>query len=368
MKVVLAGGGTFGHVGPLLATAAELRRRRPDVALQVVGTAEGLEARMVPAAGLELAVIPKAPFPRRLGREAARFPARWVRAMRLVNALIRDFRPDVVVGFGGYVCPPAYRAAVSAGVPVVVHEANARPGLANRWGAKHAAAVGVAFAGTPLPHARLVGMPLRRELAHLNRAAAAPAARQHFGLELGRPTLLVAGGSLGALRLNRAIVGVAGELLDAGAQVLHLAGRGKGDEVRAAVEQAARPDGRSSGGGRYVVLDYLEQMELALAAADLAVQRAGAASVAELACAALPAVLVPLGIGNGEQRLNAAPLVDAAAAVLVPDDALAAWAPGKLVELLTSPERLAAMSSAASSVAIRDGAERLVDMIEEVVC
>ncbi|MDR2254147.1 MAG: UDP-N-acetylglucosamine--N-acetylmuramyl-(pentapeptide) pyrophosphoryl-undecaprenol N-acetylglucosamine transferase [Bifidobacteriaceae bacterium] len=358
MRLILAGGGTFGHVGPLLATAAELRRRQPDVELRVVGTREGLEAAMAPAAGLELVTIPKAPFPRRIDGAALRFPARWRRARRLVRALISDFAPDAVVGFGGYVSPPVYRAAAAARIPVVVHEANARPGLANRWGARRAAAVAVAFPGTPLPGAQLVGMPMRRAVAQLNRAEACPAARRELGLDPDRPTLLVAGGSLGAVRLNQAMSLVASELIAAGAQVLHLAGRGKADELRAALA-GVDPE-------RYRVVEYLERMELALAAADLAVQRAGAATVAELACAALPAVLVPLAVGNGEQRLNAAGLVGAGGAVLVENDEFARWAPGNLAALLTARDRLARMSEAAATQAIRDGAERLADLIEAV--
>ncbi|MDR0592266.1 MAG: UDP-N-acetylglucosamine--N-acetylmuramyl-(pentapeptide) pyrophosphoryl-undecaprenol N-acetylglucosamine transferase [Bifidobacteriaceae bacterium] len=361
MRLVLAGGGTFGHVGPLLATAGELRRRHPDLDLRVIGTVEGLEARLVPQAGLELVVIPRAPLPRRPGAYALRFPRLWRRAVVSARRLLEDFAPDAVVGFGGYVATPVYRAAAQVGVPIVVHEANARPGLANRWGARRAAAVGVAFAAADLPGARLVGMPLRPALARLDRASARPAACASLGLDPDRPTLLVAGGSLGALNLNRAVVAAAPALLVGGAQVLHLAGRGKAGPVRAAVAGLDQSE-------RYHVLEYLERMELALAAADLAVERAGAGSVHELACAALPSVLVPLAIGNGEQRLNAAELVAAGGAVLVEDSALASWVgQGNLADLLFDPARRATMAAAAASVAIPDGAERLADLIEAVV-
>jgi UDP-N-acetylglucosamine:LPS N-acetylglucosamine transferase len=277
------------------------------------------------------------------------------------DALLKDFKPDGVVGFGGYVSPPVYWAAFRNKVAVVVHEANARPGLANRWGARRAAAVGVALAGTPLPNARLVGMPLRPGLARLDRAGSRAQARRQLGLDPVKPTLLVAGGSLGALNLNQAAAAVASELIGAGAQVLHLTGRGKSQAVRLGLGSL-----NASQTASYHIMEYLESMELALAAADLALQRAGAATVAELACAGLPAVLVPLRIGNGEQRHNAAGLVKAGAAVLVTDDEIGHWVTGNLAELLTSPDRLAAMSQAASSIAIRDGAERLVDLIEEV--
>ncbi|MDR1441496.1 MAG: UDP-N-acetylglucosamine--N-acetylmuramyl-(pentapeptide) pyrophosphoryl-undecaprenol N-acetylglucosamine transferase [Bifidobacteriaceae bacterium] len=360
MRLILAGGGTFGHVGPLLATAKELRRRDLDAQLRAVGTAEGLEAELVPAAGLELVIIPKVPLPRRPGGYAVRFPGLWMRAVASLRDLLAEFEPDAVVGFGGYVATPVYRVAAKAGLPIIVHEANARPGLANRWGAARAAAVGVAFARTELPGAKLVGMPLRSELARLDRDVSRPRARESLGLEPDRPTLLVSGGSLGAANLNQAIVAVAGPLLAAGAQVLHLTGRGKAAPVARAVRGI-------DGAERFHVLEYLEEMEMALAAADLAVQRAGAGAVSELACVGLPSVLVPLPVGNGEQRLNAVDLVEAGGAVLVQDGDFADWAAKNLVDLLTNPERLALMAEAARSVGIPDGAERLADMIEQAV-
>jgi UDP-N-acetylglucosamine--N-acetylmuramyl-(pentapeptide) pyrophosphoryl-undecaprenol N-acetylglucosamine transferase len=359
VRLILAGGGTTGHVGPLLATAAELQRRDPSVELRVVGTAEGIETRLVPAAGLELVTIPKVPFPRRPDGAALRFPARFRAAKAQVSALLAEFRPAGVVGFGGYASPPVYLAAAKAGVPVVVHEANAKPGLANRLGARRAAAVGVTFPQTQLPRAELTGMPLRRAIADLDRPTQRAAARAELGLAADRPTLLVSGGSLGAQRLNQAVAAVAADLLAAGAQVLHLTGRGKAEPVAAALTGLADAQ-------HYHVVEYLDRMELAFAAADLAVQRAGAGTVSELACVGLPSVLVPLPIGNGEQRLNAAGLVAAGGAELVDDAAFPAWASANLVDLLSDGARLAAMAAGAEKVAIRDGAERLCGLIERV--
>jgi UDP-N-acetylglucosamine:LPS N-acetylglucosamine transferase len=420
VRLVLAGGGTFGHVGPLLATAHELRQRDPYVEIQVIGTAEGIEAGLVPAAGWPLVTIPKAPLPRRPGSYAVRFPALWRKAMSQVKELLTDFSPDAALGFGGYVATPVYRVARSCGVPYVVHEANARPGLANRMGARAAAAVGVALPDTQLPGAQLVGMPLRAGLAYLNRPEQQAGARAALGLHPDRPTLLVAGGSLGAARLNQTVVQLAPALLGAGAQVVHLAGPTKAAAVMdQLVAQGLRPlavapgqaaeagpaqdgpeiellppsagdeaaaDGLAGGDGSgigqlgsafgltgggdgapvYRVIEYLDAMELALAAADLAVERAGAGSVAELACAALPSVLVPLAIGNGEQRFNAAQLVGAGGAELVLDAEFETWAGANLLELLLDTDRLAAMTEAAASVAIRDGAERLADLVSGV--
>lgn len=198
-RYLLAGGGTAGHVNPLLAVADRLRRDDPTAEILVLGTKEGLEARLVPARGYELATIPKLPFPRRPNAAALRFPGAYRRTIRTVVDLIRERGIDAVVGFGGYAAAPAYSAARKAGVPLVIHEANARPGLGNRLGARYTPWVGVAFEGTRLPHATFVGMPLRVEIEELDRAASRPAALAEFGLSDDRPTLLVTGGSLGVM-------------------------------------------------------------------------------------------------------------------------------------------------------------------------
>src|SRR5690606_1674316 len=204
LSVLLAGGGSAGHVNPLLATADALHRRMPDARLTVLGTREGLEAELVPARGYELRTLEKVPFPRRPGRAVLAFSRRLRGATEVVGRIVAGVGADVVVGFGGYVSGPAYLAARRAGVPVVIHEQIARPGFANRLGARVTRHVAVTFPATRLPHARVVGLPLRREVADLDRAALRPAGLEHFGLVEGRTTLLVFGGSLGALRLNQA--------------------------------------------------------------------------------------------------------------------------------------------------------------------
>ena len=358
MKVVLAGGGTAGHVNPMLVTAELLQRRHPEVDLLVLGTAEGLEAQLVPAAGLSMVTIPKVPFPRSVGGQALRFPARFRSAVNQARAAIGQFEADVVVGFGGYVATPAYLAARRLELPLVVHEANARTGLANQLGARYATAVATTFPGTKLSGAVVTGLPMRPALATLDRPAQRTAARAELGLDPQRPCLLVSGGSLGAQHLNQALADLAGELLANGAQVLHLTGKGKAEVLH---EALAKVDGAQ----HYHIREYLDRMELAMAAADLAVCRAGAGTVCELACAALPSVLVPLAIGNGEQRHNAAELVQAGGAEVVADATFPKWAAKHLVAWLGETTRLSAMTAAAGSVARRDGAERLVDLIEQ---
>jgi UDP-N-acetylglucosamine--N-acetylmuramyl-(pentapeptide) pyrophosphoryl-undecaprenol N-acetylglucosamine transferase len=351
---LLAGGGTAGHVNPLLATADELRRREPESTIIVVGTAEGLEARLVPLRGYELVTIPRLPFPRRPGRAALAFLPRFQGVVAVLRRLMVERGVDVVVGFGGYAAAPVYLAARRVGVPTVIHEANARPGLANRLGARITPYVGVVFAGTPLPHAQTTGLPLRTEIANLDRAAQRSDALQSFGLDAERPVLLVTGGSLGAQRLNHTLRDGVGAILDAGWQVLHIWGD--------------KDDLADAGLPGYRVLRYSDRMDLAFSAATFVVARAGAATVSELAVLGLPSVLVPYPVGNGEQRVNARDLVRAGGAVLIDD---ARFTPDylakQLVPLLSNPDAVGDMAAAAGSAGIADGAERLVELIRRAV-
>lgn len=351
---LLAGGGTAGHVNPLLAVADGLRARDAAASVLVLGTREGLESRLVPERGYELLVVDKVPFPRRPNAAALRFPFAWRRAVRQVRAHIRAHGVDVVVGFGGYASAPAYVAARREGVPYVVHEANAKPGLANRLGARGAAGIGVAFEGTPLPGSRVVGMPLRRELVELDRAELRAEAAASFGLDPARPVLLVFGGSLGARRLNEAFAEAWSSVTAAGWQLLHAAG--ERDEL---VDPGA-PD--------YRVVPYLDRMDLALALADLVVSRAGAATVSELSALGIPAVYVPYAVGNGEQALNAASAVASGAALMIPDaEFTAARVRDQIVPLLTDAHALAAMREAAAGSGSRAGTANVIAMIDEAL-
>ncbi|WP_228759891.1 undecaprenyldiphospho-muramoylpentapeptide beta-N-acetylglucosaminyltransferase [Pseudactinotalea sp. HY158] len=373
-RVVLAGGGSAGHVNPLLATAAGLRAAGIEVT--VLGTAEGLEADLVPAAGFDLVPIPKVPLPRRPSPALFTFPSRWRAAVAAARAAIEDSpRAGAVVGFGGYVSTPAYLAARSAGVPVVIHEQNARPGLANRLGARFAHTIALTFPGTPLRsrrHTVTVGLPLRPQISELIEArrrdarAARVAGAAALGLDPDRPIVLVTGGSLGAQRLNETMPAAAPALLGTGAQVYHLTGRGKsaGPTGSAGSTGSDEPDGNGGPGPDYHVAEYLVDMAQALACADLVVCRAGAGTVAELTALGLPAIYVPLPVGNGEQRLNAADVVTAGGGVLVPDSEFTpAWVESVVVPLLEDSAALAEMADRAASAGVQDGAERLTATI-----
>ena len=354
-SVLLAGGGSAGHVSPLLALADTLRARDPHMTITALGTATGLEARLVPDRGYPLRTIPKVPLPRKPSGDLARLPRNLKAAVDAAGAAIDDTGAQVVVGFGGYVSTPAYLAARRRGVPIVVHEQNARAGLANRLGARMTRFVGVTFPITKLAHSRVVGMPLRPEITHFDREALRRESLAAYGLDEGRPTLLVTGGSLGAARLNAAMQQAAPDLLARGIQVLHLTGAGKDF-----------PEPEPIDGVRYVVRQYADRMELAYAVADLALVRAGANTVCELTAVGLPGVYVPLPIGNGEQRLNATDVVAAGGGLLIDDAALTAdRVRSDVARLLLDPARLATMQAAAAGAGERGGDQLLADLVDE---
>ncbi|MGH3461190.1 MAG: undecaprenyldiphospho-muramoylpentapeptide beta-N-acetylglucosaminyltransferase [Kribbellaceae bacterium] len=360
-SIVLAGGGTAGHTSPLIATADALRRLDPDVEITALGTERGLETRVVPEAGYRLELIPPVPLPRlrkNIGATPALLavPGKMWSAVSAARKVLDEVRADVLVGFGGYVSTPAYIAAWRRKTPIVVHEGNAVPGIANKFAARTCTEhVAVSFPGTELPHAQYVGLPIRRAISTLDRAALRAEARKHFDLDPDAPTLLVTGGSQGARRLNQAVAGSADALAAAGVQVLHLIGPKNTLEAPA-------------GTPPYVVLQYVDRMDLAYAAADLVVCRSGANTVTEVSGIGLPAVYVPLPHGNGEQALNARPVVDAGGGLLVDDDAMTTdWVRTTVPALLGDTARLATMSAAARGLIRTDADDRLARMVLDVV-
>lgn len=354
-SVVLAGGGTGGHIYPLLAFADCLRRHDPDIRITCFGSTKGLENEIIPAAGYDLRHVPAHQLSRAVNLDLLKTGPRMVRSMQAGKAVLDDVDADVVVGFGGYVSVPAYLGAWRRKTPIVIHEVNVPMGIANKVGMRFTDRVAVGFGHQPsqvaaLGNARVVGVPLRRSLTALDRPARRAQARAHFGLDPDRPTLFVYGGSQGARSINLAVAGAAKAITAAGFQVLHIIGARRDEPVDIPTDLTAP----------YVTLPFLSEMELGYAAADVLLSRGGAMTVAEATALGVPAVYVPLPFGNGEQRRNALPVIDAGGGMIVDDAELTPdWVEANVVPLLGDAARVAAMGAAAASYGRRDGDEAL---------
>jgi UDP-N-acetylglucosamine--N-acetylmuramyl-(pentapeptide) pyrophosphoryl-undecaprenol N-acetylglucosamine transferase len=357
ISVVIAGGGTAGHIEPAMAVADALTVAEPGVRITALGTRRGLETRLVPARGYPLELITPVPLPRKPSADLLRLPVRVRRAVKETLGVLDDTGADVVVGFGGYVAVPAYLAARRRGIPVVVHEANASAGWANKLGARSARRVLSAVPDCGLPRAEVVGVPVRSAITSLDRMAERAHARAHFGFADDARVLLVFGGSQGAQSINQAVAPAAKALAAAGISVLHAHGPKNTLDLREPAD----------GDPPYVAVPYLERMDLAYAAADLAICRSGAMTVAEVTAVGLPAVYVPLPIGNGEQRLNALPVVNAGGGLLVDNaDLTPEFVGDTVVGLLSDAPRLAAMTAAAAMAGHRDAADKVAEVALEV--
>src|SRR6204780_2598555 len=357
MRVVLAGGGSAGHIEPALAVADARRQADPDFEVTCLGTERGLETRLIPLRGYPLELIPAVPMPRTVTPQLLTVPGRLAGAINAAAAVLDRTRAQVLVGFGGYVATPAYLAARRRRVPIIVHEANPRPGLANRLGARFTTHVFTAHPDTQLRNGKYLGIPIRREIAELDRLALGDKARSHFGLRPDLPVLLVTGGSQGARSLNAAVFGAAAWLREAGVQGLHIIGPRNGADAPA-----------TSTGVPYVATTFIDRMDLAYSAADFALCRAGAMTCAELTAVGLPAAYVPLPIGNGEQRLNALPIVQRGGGMLVSDgDLTPEWIRDTLLPVLVNIDQVADMSEAAASLGRGDADRWLAEAIIEVV-
>lgn len=353
-SIVLAGGGTAGHTSPLIATAKAIEELQPGVALTCIGTPKGLETRVIPEAGLSLELVDPVPLPRTLNLDLVKLPYTLTRSVRQARRVLKRAKADALVGFGGYVSIPAYLAARTMGVPVVVHEANKLPGIANKVGARFARYVATTFPETVMRGGKLIGLPMKRSIT--NPTLTPAQARESFGFAADARVLLVSGGSQGAVSINNAVEGATEQLLAAGISILHVLGMANFTPEHKVLTHAS--------GASYVPVPYVSDMAVAYAAADLMLGRAGAGTVMETAISGLPVIFVPLPWGNGEQGKNAAELVAADAGWLVEDATLSADRLGELVtEAFADPGRLARMAEACRGLYPSDAADVLAGAV-----
>ena len=314
-----------------------------------------------------------------------KFPFKWIRETRKVAKILEQRHANIVVGFGGYASAPVYAQAHKMHLPIVIHEQNARAGMANKLGARWASMIGCVYEGTGLvaraasnSKAIRVGLPLRKSISDLcakitqDIDLARFEGAKNLGLDPSRPIILVTGGSLGAKSINEAVSIAAGDLLKC-AQIIHLTGSGKSKEVKDNVARSAglnqindiKPE--HAGLGDYHICEYLERIDWAFACADLVICRSGAGTVAEVSAIGVPAIYVPLPIGNGEQRFNAQPVANAGGAIIVNDcDFSDDWIRANVLKLLNNPDELCQMREKAWKYGIRNAARVMAEHILKI--
>ncbi|UOQ55505.1 undecaprenyldiphospho-muramoylpentapeptide beta-N-acetylglucosaminyltransferase [Hymenobacter cellulosivorans] len=353
-RVIISGGGTGGHIFPAVAIANELRRRQPDAEILFVGANGRMEMTRVPEAGYKIVGLDIAGLQRRLTPQNLLFPVKVFRSVRKAGKLLQEFKPDAVVGVGGYASAPVLLAATSRNIPALIQEQNSYAGLVNKLLSRRVNRICVAYDGMekffPADKLVLTGNPVRTEIASGNRADAL----EFFGLSPEKKTLLVIGGSLGARTLNEATAAALTRLQAAGIQLLWQTG--KLYYPKAAAEAAP------FAADKLQALEFVQRMDLAYAAADVVISRAGALSVSELCLTGKPSILVPSpNVAEDHQTKNALALVDKDAALLVSD----AEAPTKLYDqalaLLNDPARQQQLSQNVSRLAYPHGTTTIVD-------
>jgi UDP-N-acetylglucosamine--N-acetylmuramyl-(pentapeptide) pyrophosphoryl-undecaprenol N-acetylglucosamine transferase len=357
---VFAGGGTGGHLYPALAIAESVRQRRPDADILFIGTQGKIEARVVPAHGFAFRSIDISGFARTLSLDTLVFPVRVVAAVMQSWRILRAFTPGVVVGTGGYVCGPPLAAAMMLGIRTLIQEQNGYPGVTTRLLAVRADEVHLTFESSRrhlkrMDNVFITGNPTRASIGSVSRTAGAAA----LGLDPSRATVLVVGGSQGATALNRVMQRSVGMITGEGAQVVWGCGARDAESCRRAAAALPAPEA-----SRVKVLPYIERMEDAYAASDLAVSRSGASTLAELTRAGVPSVLVPYPHAAADhQTANAKVMEEAGAGVLIPEERADTELMPAVMSILRDAGRREAMAARARSMSRPDAADVLASAV-----
>lgn len=360
MNVLISGGGTGGHIFPALSIADAIKRRHPDAGILFVGALGRMEIQRVPAAGYEIVGLPVAGFDRKRPWRNIKVLWKLWKSMRRARRVVREFKPDVAIGVGGYASGPTLKAAQRAGVPTLLQEQNSYAGVTNKLLAAKARKICVAYDGMerffPADRIVMTGNPVRAGI--VDSSVSRAEAKRLLGFEPDKPLVAVVGGSLGARTLNRAMAAGVDTLLEHGASVLWQCGKYYADEFM------PMADGRPG----LQVTDFIARMDLVYRAADLIVSRAGAGTISEIQIAGSPAILVPSpNVAEDHQRHNAEALAARDAAVMVLD----ADAPGQLIptviELLDDPERRERLGANALSMALPVAADTIADIVDSIV-
>lgn len=360
MKIIISGGGTGGHIFPAVAIAKTIQTRYPQAEILFVGAEGKMEMEKVPAAGFEIIGLPIVGIQRKLTWKNFLVPFKVLASMRKARKIIKDFNPDIAIGVGGYASGPLLRAAASAGVKTLIQEQNSYPGITNKLLAKKANTICIAYREVErfFPKEKLVltGNPVRPEVTVLD--GKREKAINHFGLDAAKKTLLVVGGSLGARTINEAIQACADKLIQQGIQILWQTGKA----YNTTAETFAK--GRNS----LKVQAFIREMDLAYAAADVIVSRAGAMSISELCLVKKPAIFVPSpNVSEDHQTKNAMSLVQSEAALLVKDSEACEKLGDEIISLFTDEYKMTRLSANIASLGRPNAAENIVAEVMKLI-
>lgn len=359
---MISGGGTGGHIYPAIAIANAWKEKHPDSEILFVGALGKMEMQKVPEAGYQIKGLPVAGFQRSLTLDNLSFPIKLLKSIRQASKIVKEFNPNAVVGVGGYASGPVLFAAQRKSIPTLVQEQNSYAGLTNKILAKKAKKICVAYPAMDMffPADRIVytGNPVRKDI--LNLDGKKETALAHFGLEAGKKTLLVLGGSLGARTINQAVLKDMKALDEDGYQVLWQSGKFYFKEMLEKTE--------NSGLKHIHLREFIREMDLAYAAADVIVSRAGALSVSELSLVGKPVIFIPSpNVAEDHQTKNAMAFVNHNAAWILKDDRAVGSLKGKVDELMQDPEIGAALGRNIKSLAKPDAANAIVNELEKLV-
>ncbi|MFK8044060.1 MAG: undecaprenyldiphospho-muramoylpentapeptide beta-N-acetylglucosaminyltransferase [Crocinitomicaceae bacterium] len=361
-RVIISGGGTGGHIFPAIAIANAVKAKYPNCDILFVGAEGKMEMEKVPQAGYEIVGLPIRGLQRKLTLSNLSFPFKLIASLWKAKRIVRKFKPDIAIGVGGYASAAIVRMAASTGVPTLVQEQNSYPGITNKWLAKKAKTICVAYDGLErfFPKEKIIktGNPVRNEVVQI--ANKKDEALTHFGLKPNKKTLLVVGGSLGARTINNSLKANIQSLIDADIQVIWQCGKFYFEDLKPL--QAQLPS------ETVFINDFIFKMDLAYAAADYIVSRAGAMSVSELCLIGKPTILVPSpNVSEDHQTKNAMALVDAEAAILVKDaDAQVELIP-EIIDLHKNVDQQMSFSRQIKTLGIDNAPERIVEEIEKII-
>lgn len=363
MKAIISGGGTGGHIFPAIAIANAIKKRYPEADILFVGAEGRMEMERVPAAGYEIKALPIAGLQRRLTLSNLALPYKLVKSQMMVKKIIRGFKPDIVVGVGGYASAPTLKMAAKMGYPTLLQEQNSYPGLTNKMLAKSARTICVAYDGLdkyfPADKIVLTGNPVRDSIESMT--ATRQEGLDHFSLNPNRHTVLSVGGSLGAGSINRMIADNLGFFRDKNIQIVWQTGKGMYDEAVEKVKEAGVEEWVK-------VQKFIDRMDLAYAAADIIISRAGAIAISELCLLGKPVILIPSpNVAEDHQTKNAMALVEKNAALMVRDAECHDNGLQTLEKMLNDKDRMASLGENILKLARRQAAESIVDEIDKII-